>query len=289
MLLVAAVLPFVMKLAYKSTMDSYHSSFNRTVQIISFDFDNSVGIFSAALAYYIKKFFLPLPLSFAISDIAPGYLFAGIAVIILTAFLAAWRSQAAILFLAGIALLLPVLTLVHNQIAWAPYAERYVYISSAFWISSLAVGINSLSRPSMRTLATIACLLLIPAAAVISYNRSIVWQTNVGLFADAVQKSPQHLDARILYMKALSQAGNIPDAMVQFRRIITESRSGSRVKYFNDFAELLYKCGMKKEAWEVLESTLSITLPMGMKHPLRNDEWKRLYEFHIRLQKELFP
>ena len=289
LLVAAAFLPTLARLAQQGAAQAAYSNFSRTVMLISSDVDNSMAIFSAAIAFYIKKLFLPLPLSFAITGIAPGYIFAGIAVIILTAFLAAWRSPAALLFLTGITLLLPVLPLVHNQIAWAPYAERYIYISTGFWIASLAVGLSSLNHPSMRISCAAICMALIPAAALVNYNRSHIWQTNVALFGDTVQKSPNHLEARVLYMTALSMAGRQPEAVEQFRRIQTDPRSWIRVKYFNDLADRLYNDNLKHEAWEVLNSSMAISLPLGQKHPLKNDDWQKLYTFHSKLRKELFP
>jgi hypothetical protein len=281
--------PICLKLAKNyATSGGLYSNFTRTILLISLDFDNSMGLFSAALAFYIKKFFLPLPLSFAITDIAPGYLFGGIAVIILSAFLAAWRSQAAILFLVGIALLLPTLPLAHGQIAWAPYAERYIYISSGFWIASIAVALSSIKRPLLQNACAVLCLILFPVAALASYKRSIVWQTNVALFGDTVQKSPDHIEARVLSMSALAQAGKLSEALEQYRRIQADSRSWLRVKYFNEVAELLYEGGLKHEAWEVLTTSLAKPLPNGRKHPLKNDEWQRLYNIHAELRQELF-
>jgi len=284
-----ALVPYVAKLAQRSASGDYYSTFSRTILLITVDLDNSIALFSAALAFYIKKLFLPLPLSFAIIDIAPGYLFAGIAVIILIAFLAAWRSRAAILFLTGIALLLPALPLIHGEIAWAPYAERYIYISSSFWIASLAVGLSSLKRPSLRASCVILCLVLIPTAALFTYQRSKIWQTNVALFGDTVQKSPNHLKARTLYMIVLAQAGRLPEALEQYRHIQADPGNRMRVKYVTDLALLLYNGGMKREAWEVLDTMLAKPLPGGRKHPLGTEEWHKLYDFHSRLKQELFP
>lgn len=289
LIIAVALIPYGMKLAQKLSADAAYSNFNRTVLLISSDFDNSIGIFSSALAFYIKKFFLPLPLSFAIIDFAPEYLFAGIAVIILTAFLCAWHSQAAILFLTGVALIVPVLLLSHNQIAWAPYAERYIYISSAFWIAAIALALNSLKRPSVQTSCAFICLALVSLAAVISYKRSNVWQTNVTLFADTVQKSPDHIEARVLYMSALSKAGKLPEALEQYRRIQADPRSWLRIRYFIELAEHLIKAGLKQDAWEVLQTSLAKPLPQGRKHPQRNDYWQQLYKLHGELQQELFP
>jgi hypothetical protein len=290
LLIGASVLIYLfVNLARQNAAEDFYSTFSRTILLITLNVDNSIALFSAALAFYIKKFFLPLPLNFAITDIASGYLFAGIVAIILTAFLAAWRSRAAILFLAGIALLLPALPLVHGEIAWAPYAERYIYIPSGFWIASLAVGLSSLKRLALRTSCAVLCLLLIPMAALITYKRSVVWQTNSALFGDTVQKSPNHLKARILNMTVLAQAGRLPEALEQYRRIHADPGNGMRVKYSNDLAQLLYQGGLKREAWEVLDTTLAAPLPGGRKHPLAGDEWQRLYGLHAKLRQELFP
>lgn len=284
-----ALIPYFSGLAKQYAAGGYYSTFCRTLLLITLNIDNSIAMFSAALAFYIKKFFLPLPLNFAIYDIASGYLFAGIAVIILTAFLAAWRSRGAILFLTGIAMLLPALPLVHAEIAWAPYAERYIYISSGFWVASLAVGLSSVKRPSIRTSSAFLCLMLIPAAGLITYKRSTVWQTNVALFEDTVQKSPKHTKARILYMTVLSQAGKLTEALEQYRHIQKEPGNGMRMKYANDLAQLLYNNGRKNEAYEVLQTALTKPLPLGQKHPLPNDEWQRLYKFHASLKQEIAP
>ena len=284
-----ALIPFFAKLAQRSALVDYYSTFSRTILLIAINVDNSIALFSAALAFYIKKFFLPLPLNFAIVDIASGYLFAGIAVIILTAFLAAWRSRSAILFLTGIALLLPALPLLHGEIAWAPYAERYIYISSGFWIASMAVGLSSLKQPSIRTSSALLCLVLIPMAALITYKRSKVWQTNVSLFEDTVQKSPNHAKSRILYMTVLGQAGKLPEALEQYRRINADPIYRMHVKYANDLALLLYNGGMKHEAWEVLDRYLTKPLPGGQKHPLATDEWQRLYKLHASIKHEISP
>jgi len=290
MILLGAVLfPYCAQVVQRSASNGYYSKFSRTVLLISLDFDNSIGMFGAALAFYIKKFFLPLPFSFAITDIAPEYLFAGIAVIILTAFLVAWRSPAAILFLTGLALVLPALPLVHNQIAWTPYAERYIYVSSGFWIAAMAVALSSLTRPSLRVSCVVIYLLLIASAALVSYKHSAIWQTNVALFEDTTLKSPHHIQSRVLYMTALSEAGRLPEAMEQYRRIQADPKGWLRAKYFNDLAEILYNNGLKSDAWEVLDTALTKPLPLGRKHPLKNGEWQKLYTFHSKLRKELFP
>lgn len=290
LLITAAVLaPSFIKQAQQSAADNFYSTFSRTLLTITLDVDSSITLFSAALAFYIKKFFLPLPLSFAITDIAPGYLFAGIAVIIITAFLCAWRSRAALLALTGLALLLPALPLAHGEIAWAPYAERYLYIPSAFWIASLAAGFSSLSRPPLRTVCAVLCLALITAAAVITFKRSQVWQTNVTLFEDTVRKSPNHTKARILYMTVLGQAGRLTEALQQYRYIQTHHGNGMRLKYANDLAQLLYAGGMKREAFEVLDTVMTNRRSGGEQRRISDHEVIRLEQFHQKLHRELFP
>lgn len=282
----SVLIPSGIKLAQRSYSDAIQTNFSRTILLISLDFDNSIALFSAALAFYIKKFFLPLPLSFSITNIAPWYLFAGIAVIIITAILSAWHSQAAILFLTGIALLLPALPLVFDQIAWTPYAERYMYISSGFWIAAMMVGISSLKHPSLyRTLCLTLCLVLIPTFATITYIRSTIWQTNVALFSDTARKSPGHIETQILYMHALTLADHLLEALEQYRRIQKDPRI--RVEYINELADRLNHRGFKREALYVLETSLSRPLPLGQRHPLNYEGWQKLYQFHKLLGMEL--
>ena len=288
LLIISALVPYCVELAHQNASGNYFSKYSRTILLISFDFDNSIARFSAALAFYIKKLFLPLPLSFAITDIATGYLFAGIAVIILVAFLFAWRSLAAILFLAGIVLILPVLPLLHGQIAWTPYAERYIYISSGFWIASLSIGLGSLKHYSIRVSCAALCAVLIPVAAIITYKRSIVWQSNVTLFGDTAQKSPNHFDTRMLYMSALLKADRLPEALEQYRRT-QAAVPYVRPKYIKELAEGLYNRGLKLEAWEVLETTIIKSQSSGITHPLKIDNWQRMYKLHEKLRMELYP
>ncbi|WP_173200898.1 hypothetical protein [Geobacter sp. SVR] len=284
---VSAAIPCLVKLGRSLGAGDFHSTLSRTILITSLDLDNSITLFSGALAFYIRKFFLPLPLNFAITDIAPGYLFAGIAVLILVVFLCAWRSRAAILFLSGLALLLPALPLVHAEIAWTPYAERYIYISSAFWIAALAVGFCAVQRPFLRMAGVALCLVLIPLASLATFGRACVWQHNVPLFADTVRQSPGHIKSRVLYMAALSRSGKPAEALEQFR--IIQKAGRAPVRYVNDLAEILCRDGLRREAYEVLDASLSKPLSGGKKHPLDNPEWRRLYALHDSLKREFSP
>jgi hypothetical protein len=129
-------------------------------------------------------------------------------------------------------------------------------------------------------------LVLIPAAALTTWKRSEVWQTNVSLFRDTVQKSPNHLEARVMYMVALSKAGRLPEALDQFRLIKADAKSWMRIRYYNDLAELCLKNGLEKEALEILDTSMAMSLPLGKKHPLPGNEWQRLYKFRKQLHRE---
>lgn len=284
LLLSVWLLPGSIELLQRYASHLGSSQLLRTLYQITSDIENTIRLFSAAIAFYGKKFIIPLPLSFSIPTIATEYLFGGIAIIFLTIFLAIWRSQAALLFLAGIALLMPALPLVHNQISWTPYAERYIYISSGLWIAASIIGVNSIRYQYVRTLFVALCIALIPVNAYITWKRSTIWQTNVSLFGDTVQKSPVHLEARLLYMIALSRAARFPEAMDEFRRIQANPGSWRYIRYFNDLVELYCKNGVKDYALEVVEMSLAIPLPRGQKHPLQNNEWQRLYKLKTTLQ-----
>ena len=127
------------------------------------------------------------------------------------------------LFFIGAGLVLPVLPLVFGTIAWTSYAERYIYLPSAFWSVALAVQaarmpkiICSIQRPELRWVFAA----LIPAVVIVfsitTWQRNLVWQKNVTLLQDTVDKSPKVKPLRDFYMAALFNAGRYEEATEQY-------------------------------------------------------------------------
>lgn len=206
----------VRRLAFSSDV----GKFGQTLTLMAGDPNYAVSVFLGATGFYVKKFFLPLPLNLFIVEIDPLYDFIGIGVLLGCVALAVRRTRAAGLALTGICMLLPALPFAFGTIAWTSYAERYVYIASAFWSTALIVWCADLPRPEflkgrLRPLPAVFFAMVILAFAWGTWDRNRVWQTNTALLADTVSQSPRGKTVRIMYAYALLLEKRVPEAHEQ--------------------------------------------------------------------------
>jgi tetratricopeptide (TPR) repeat protein len=116
----------------------------------------------------------------------------------------------------------PALLLTFESIAWTSYAERYVYPAAPFWILSLAVyaassGFDRLTF-RMHRWCFLGLSLLIIVMATLTFQRNLVWRTNLALFRDSVEKSPDYKPVYGLYMTALFENGRYDEALQQYSK-----------------------------------------------------------------------
>lgn len=253
------------------------------------DPDKALQATSMAAAFYIKKFFIPLPLSLAITTINPNYIWGGIAVLFLIAFLGAHRTMLSALILTGICLLIPALPLLFGTIAWTPYAERYVYNPAAFWVCAGTLWVSRIPQPNYRKAASVVLVLLIAASSFITYTRSKTWKHNLTLFEDTARKAPHHLESQGIYMITLALNGQFSKAREQHKKIQTSADGPIAMKYDYNYAYLAYWAGMTNEANDVLIASLTRWAPVaGPQTPsFYRDEWQKMYDIHLRLSKDL--
>ncbi len=170
-----------------------------------------------AFGFYVKKLFLPLPLTFGIIEInRTFYFWFGIMTMIGALYLALRkRSLVSFFFLFAIPFFLPAIPVALSKMAWTPLAERYLYIST-FGVSTLVALI--LSRvPWRRELVYSITVAVLLVAALITVNRNIIWQSNITLYKDSVEKSPNFAAARNEYGVALMKTGKREEALEQFQ------------------------------------------------------------------------
>ncbi len=209
------------KIAFRSDA----SKIGHTLKLMFDDTNYTISLFLGASGFYVKKFFLPLPLNFFILEIEPLYDLAGIAVLLFCVFLLTRLNLASALFIAGVCMFIPALPFAFGTIAWTGYAERYIYISSAFWIVSIALYLDTLNDQYANV--GKVCILAVPVLLLFlgyqTWNRNVVWQKNVTLLADTVEKSPKQPVLREMYMQALVNSEQYGLATEQYN--ITKSRS----------------------------------------------------------------
>lgn len=216
---VSLVLFFLMR---NLVFTSSSGKIGNTVRLMLTDTNYSISLFIGAFGFYIQKFIFPWPLNFFILEIDPLYDFAGIAVVLVIMRLLTKNTIRTALYLVGIGLVLPVLPFVFGTIAWTSYAERYIYLPSAFWCVALAVqsaellGMKCFQRPCMKWTLMVLFPVLLVTFATTSRLRNLVWQKNVTLLQDTVGKSPKVKPLRDFYMAALFNAGRFDEAAEQY-------------------------------------------------------------------------
>ncbi len=210
---------------------AYMSSSDRiaiTLKIIFSNIPYSFFVVLNALAFYVKKIFFPFPLNFAIVEPEPLYDFLGLPLLLFCLYIVKKRTEIAALFMTGILLITPALLIAFKQIAWAAYAERYVYMASSFIIVASTLYAHDLiikkSIPPLLTKYVIAIILVI--ATIGTLQRNIIWMHNITLYEDMVDKSPNNFLTRTGYGYYLADAGDYSNARMQFLVASKESSYG---------------------------------------------------------------
>ena len=225
-----------------------------TLRFIFNDIYYSMYVCLRAFGFYFKKIIYPPPLNFAIFDVDPLYELLAIPLVLLCLYLLFKRDNLSALFLGGFALLTPAFLIAFNQIAWTPYAERYLYLPSAFMLPGIIGYIHHhLEFPSQRFKTIVASILLISMASGTFY-RTIIWQTNETLFADTAIKSPLSRESQILYAGILIENGKYDQAMVAINKARAVSSLGYYAKPDNLEARILVKQGKLADALLILRN-----------------------------------
>jgi len=156
------------------------------------NFLHVIEVVLQAVGFYVKKFFLPLPLNLAIVSVSSYYVWMGIAVIAALILLFRNRNIYALFFVIGVLFILPAIVVALTKMTWTPYAERYLYIPSVFFsIGFIALCYMVLNKINKMCWVFPLSLLIILPAAYVTLQRTFVWQDNLTLMQDTVNKSPQ--------------------------------------------------------------------------------------------------
>ncbi len=142
-----------------------------------------------AFGFYLKKLLFPLPLNFAITDVNPAYALLGIlSFVALIVSFAVWRLTA-VFFAASAMMILPALIAATKHIAWTPFAERYMYMPTAFFCLGTSCLFFSLPHRTLHRLLPFTMIVACIAGGV-SFQRNLLWKDKLAFYQDAVAKSP---------------------------------------------------------------------------------------------------
>lgn len=184
------VAPGLMLVMFALFFRSGSSAISRFVSGTDFHAAKSVWDALVALGFYVKKMVFPFPLNFAVNSVHPLYGLLGVALFPL--FWLAFRRNrlSGILFISAALFILPAILVAVKQIAWTPYAERYLYLPMAFFTPGL-VGIGKTWRQKQPKVLMSFLVLLLCASALGTHQRNLLWKDSLSFFQDAVAKSPE--------------------------------------------------------------------------------------------------
>ncbi len=152
-----------------------------------------------------------------------------------------------------------------RKVAWTPYAERYLYLATAF----LAIGLVDAVRVHMpnlwgRPLFVAAVLLLLTTVAATTVQRVILWQSNQALYEDTVKKTPDFAPLRNQLAIALMENNRYTEALEQIDRGKSAGHQGDKVLLYINQAMV----EVEKKNFDRAEAILLQTCrPHGKYHP----------------------
>jgi len=185
-----------------------------TLQFMQINPEHSIFLFLRAIGFYLKKIVIPWPLNFAIVEVDPLYELAALPLLGLCLYIAFKRSLGSALFTAGLLMFSPALLIALNQIAWTPYAERYLYCTVAFVSMATMIYCDQrhffLEKQWRYGLLSVFVLI----GAFTTWQRNLTWQANERILADTARKSPSESTVQWLYGAALFEKGDYQNALI---------------------------------------------------------------------------
>ena len=234
-------------------------SINRTLQIFFDDSLYSAMIFFRIFGFYAKKLVCPWPLNLAIMEVDPLYDLLGIVVVLVLLWCFVRDRFGSNFYVVAAMLILPAYPIAFNQIAWTPFAERYLYLPLIFIVLGLSWFAQNrpLKVPPVILVPFLAALLAV--FAITTIHRNGQWQTSLTLWSDTVEKSPYSKAALSSYAIELFKRGDFVSAEEYFDR----ARRGFGYNYVPRrevlYGEFLAETGRLQEAVEVWRTVLEKT------------------------------
>lgn len=235
---------------------SHASRIGITLRILPNDWIHTLFVSLRAFGFYMKKIVMPHPLNFALMEVDPVYEILAVPVIAICVFIASRRTLLSAVYTTGIFLITPAFLLAFGQIAWTPYAERYLYIPSAFFVSSSVVYIHGKVTHYPVLWKRVVLPALLAVMFFTTLNRTLIWQNDLTLCADTVEKSPMARSIRAVYGSLLAKQGDYAEALNQ----LEQGRSIPFPDYDESFdlgtAYIYYKQGRIDDAITLSETAL---------------------------------
>lgn len=180
-----------------------------------YDLLNKARIAFKVYGFYFKKIFLPWPLNFGIIEVSGWYMLAGMILAALLLYLV-WRADVVGAFgLMAFCVLSPALLVVFGKMTWTPLAERYLYTSVALFAplaAFMVLRLRTFVAAPIRRRCDLGLALLLLVFFGTTLYRAWIWQDNLRLYRDTVEKSPDLGAAKTELASALLRRGRTVEA-----------------------------------------------------------------------------
>ena len=186
-------------------------------------FWGNVQLAVSVAGFYARKIVQPLPLNFGIINVPSGYFWVGCILVLFCVYLIFRLTWSGCFLLAAVSLGSIAILVALGDISWTPIAERYMYTPTAMTAIGVSLaGAGVLQRADRERWQRIVnwgllVLLLVSGGSVLM--RGFVWQDNMTLFADTVEKSPDFALAKNELAIALLQRGHTKKALTLFAEL----------------------------------------------------------------------
>jgi len=261
--------------------------FSYLMDRISYDWFDIFRVSFKVFGFYVKKLFIPVPLNFAIVKISDGYVILGVMVLVFVFWMLYSKSLRWVFTLIAFYMITPAIIIALTNVAWTPVAERYIYLSSAFFSIGIAgFALNYMENRKILKIGVSIVLLWIVPASVVTAQRSLMWQDKEALYADTLKKSPGFDRLRNDYGLALYKGHSERDALVQFKQ--GQSSRGTYYAVVNE-ARLYLINGDLEEGRDVLLTRYPDKQKMGTQalKMLAYIDVKRLNDVEDKERKEI--
>lgn len=231
-----------------------------------FDWFDKIRIAFKIYGFYFKKLFFPWPLNFGIIEIDDWYVVLGgvLLLILVWSFVRADLSGA--LSLISFCILCPALLVVFGKMAWTPVAERYLYIPVAFLTPLISISIYrwvarlDFEQRRYCNYALFALLLLFFSTTL---HRAWIWQDNLRLYTDTVEKSPNFTAAKNELAAALMRKGRKDEAEAL---LVSMKKAENAAEFVNDDIKLAQQLAGKGELGEARRILVGLLDKKHKKH-----------------------
>lgn len=209
------ILPAAVMVIISLLFRSNTSALSRFLSSTDFQFTNIVGQVLISVGFYAKKLIVPYPLNFAITDVHPMYALLGLALFPFLWWIFRHYRLSGVLFISAVLIIMPATLIAVKQVAWTPFAERYLYQSTAFVALGMA-GICEAWQRKYPVLIPSVIVLVLCGFAISNFQRNLLWKDSLSFFQDAVVKSPEFGSVYYSLGGILMQQGEIDRAVEAF-------------------------------------------------------------------------